>query len=229
MYTKNVKLRYRYQNIFSADSVSEINGGYNAIASELLIDRKLSIHSNAEDLDFVIHFGEAANKTLDYACAYSLSSPLSIFINIERSNLCDVKVIKRICDISKRLELFGTELVVEVTERDFCSKCTKVLEGLTYLKSKEVVLAKDDFDYLTLDFKSINTELALFYEYVKIDVPLNFKEKVIFDDFVEAHYKTKKIIVEKIETKEQLKMLDLIKLWGVQGFLFCKGETISKI
>lgn len=229
IYDKNIDLRFKFQGIFDAKKIFKHKYTNCMLGSEILVDFSKSAHlgTSEEALDTLILLGNAANKSLDYASTFIKSSLL--FVNMERSNLCDIKVLKRIIDISKKLASLGVELVIEITERDFCSSCTRVIEGLSYLKMEKVSLARDDFDYMNLDFKSAGSELKLYYDYVKVEMPLNKAEYSYFNDFLATHYQSKKIVIERIENKTQLKSLDIDKIWGLQGFLFCRGIPLPTI
>lgn len=229
IYDNKIDLRFKFQSIFDAKSIMEYKHTNILLGAEILVDfhKSACLGSTEEVLEKLVSLGNAAHKSLDYASTF-LNSSL-VFVNMERSNLCDVKILKRICDLSKRLSILGVELVIEITERDFCFSCTRIMEGLSYLKMEKVLLASDDFDYINNDFKEPGSELNLFYDYVKVEVPLNIENKECFDDFVNTHYQSKKIIIERIENINQLQSLDTNKIWGLQGFLFCKGVPLPQI
>ena len=221
-------LRFKYQNIFLPNLTSVKHQGDNIVGAELLVDFDyLEAIGIARHQSYrMICMGEASHKSLDYVAA--ITGKRVVFVNIERSNLCEIKILKRITILNTRLNLLGVELVVEVTERDFCGQCCRVIDGLTYLKNNDVKLACDDFDYTSFRLNQFNSELTLYYDYVKLEFPDNRNEIQDFNKFIKHFSDSKKIIIERIETIEQLRELPLDKLWGVQGFLFCKGVKLPR-
>ncbi len=214
-------LKFKYQRIFRPNL--EIDNEYSAYGIEVLLDAKKMVHLGVSkyDLENIICYGEAANKSLDFTLFFNHYQ--AIFINIERANLCDVRILRRIVDTSRQLRASNIELVVEVTERDPCKNCSRIIEGLKYLSSMQVSLACDDFDYVCLDTEYAFKRIAKYFNYIKVDIPNNKFEKIRFDLFMELYGENKKIIIEKVESNSQLKLLENKPIWGIQGFLFCEG------
>lgn len=222
-------LSFKYQNIFRADMSSIVHRSENIIGAELLIDTNRLIESGVtkDELENVIFLGEADFASLK--CSEVFLGKEKLFINIEKVSLCNVKLLKSISESNIKLKLIGVDLVVEITERDFCNNCVRIIEGLTYLKSEGVKLARDDFDYTAHINGRDERELELYYDYIKIETPINNIEVRTFNDFINMFGRKKRIIVERVETIEQLRNINLDKVWGLQGFLFCKGVSIPRL
>ena len=222
-------LRFKYQNIFKADMDSLIHRSESIIGAELLVDAPRLIEAGVpkSELAHIVCLGEVDLGCLEYAELFLGKD--KIFVNIEKVSLCDVKLLKSISSSSSKLKLIGVELVVEITERDFCDSCVRIIEGLSYLKDEKVKLAKDDFEYLDYISDKISRELELYYDYIKVDVPINSLELDRFKEFMEKFGENKRIIIERVETIDQLENINLEKVWGLQGFLFCKGVSIPKM
>ncbi len=222
-------LLFKCQNIFDPLIESFKNNRHCIIGAELLVDFQhlKSLGVPLEQSNELISSGEAAHSSLDYAS--TILGKEVVFVNVERCNLCDMKILKRIITLSNQLLLIGIELVIEITERNFCGICVRVVEGLTYLKENKVKLAADDFDYIGYKNDSKEKELVLYYDYIKLEMPVNEFERMVFNDFIDCYSSVKRIIVERVETTRQMKSLPVDKLWGVQGFLFCKGYMVPRI
>ncbi|MFM5429218.1 EAL domain-containing protein [Aeromonas veronii] len=141
-----------------------------------------------------------------------------LFINIERSYLCNENLLKKIAILDKRLHLNGVELVLEITERNQCGKCAHIDAGLQQLKDLGIALAADDFDIYNGDFR-FNEVMSGVYDYIKIEAPTNKLDRKLFNNFIikTLHLK-KKIIIEKVEDSAVLN--GLFTPFGIQGYAY---------
>ncbi|MHA2799752.1 EAL domain-containing protein [Vibrio harveyi] len=146
------------------------------------------------------------------------------FINIERNNICDKYLLGELGRLSKNLGDINIELIIEITERNFCGECKKVKEGLDSLSIMGIPLAADDYDIYNGDFRDIEIVNGT-YSYIKVKAPQTHVEKEKIIQFSSKLKKRKeKLIVENVETLTDLNILEAIRPFGVQGFLFHKGE-----
>ncbi|WP_220746795.1 hypothetical protein, partial [Shewanella colwelliana] len=113
-------LRFKYQNIFKPCVNSVHDKSENVIGAEILIDfnHLRAINLPEEKVKNLIVLGEAAHKSIDTATHFFGKS--TVFVNVERINLCDMKILRRLITLNKRLFLMGVEFVVEITERTPC-------------------------------------------------------------------------------------------------------------
>uniref|UniRef100_Q0HR83 Diguanylate phosphodiesterase n=1 Tax=Shewanella sp. (strain MR-7) TaxID=60481 RepID=Q0HR83_SHESR len=228
-YIYSLKLNFKYQNIFMASRKALTNPQDTILGAELLIDFSRMNHAGVchDILDKIVRFGQAANKALDYTKVLSRKS--RVFINIERCNLCDIRLLNRIAHISDELFLQDIVLVVEITERNFCGRCLRIVEGLSYLKGRGVSLAIDDYDYHNWSPEIHSVELELFFDYIKLEYPSTAKGKLKFDQFIKFYSNTKRLVVERVSERTQLESLDCEKIWGIQGFLLCRGVSLPRL
>ena len=153
-----------------------------------------------------------------------------IFLNIERSCVCNRIIVNEIINFKNYLMTLGIELVLEVTEREVsvCWGCCEIKAGLTELSRNKVLLAVDDYDIYNGDFRS--SELPI-YNYIKIEVPKNENEYQQLDSFIQNSEGKLNIVIERIESQEELTRV--IKkdattcLSGFQGFVFGKPLPID--
>lgn len=139
------------------------------------------------------------------------------FVNIERNHLCNVQLLRKAALVSKELFLNNIELVLEITERNPCGKCIKVLNGLHFLKNAGVSLAVDDYDIYNGDFRTPEV-LAGVYDYIKIEMPMNEHERQCFNAFSLqfAQQGRQRIILERVEYLDDVK--PLVRPFGLQGY-----------
>lgn len=205
-----------------------VNLGAECIANEILID-----FDKTKCLK-----GEGSSLALSYSLSSCLEQVVKfvgeqgeqgekkqVFVNVEDCSLCDFDILNYIVNISVVLFcVYGVELVIEMTERTVCKGCPTVKKSLEYLNGNDVSLAMDDYDYVGCDFREELLGLSLF-DYIKVDMPLSHFERTKFVEFVEGNV-DRYIIVERVETQEQFSFLSGFYIYGVQGFLFCKGTGI---
>ncbi|MFB2779598.1 hypothetical protein ACE017_10530 [Shewanella mangrovisoli] len=226
-----VDLRFKYQNIFSTKVSGDNNiddKRQNIIGAELLLDFNYLLEQGVShaEINDIISLGEAAHDAIDYAS--QLANKGIVFINLERSNLCDVKILNRVITLNEVLSTIGVQLVVEITERNYCGRCFRIIQALTYLKSFDVKLACDDYNFIGREQGVYDVKLLLYYDYIKLEMPVGEDDVNSMNEFVEYYGTEKNIILEKIEVNEQLNNVNLNNVWGLQGFAYCKGICLPK-
>ncbi|MFM5316185.1 EAL domain-containing protein [Aeromonas veronii] len=143
-------------------------------------------------------------------------NPKRFFVNIERNHLCNPLLLRKAALVSKELFLNDIELVLEITERNPCGKCIKMLNGLRFLKDSGVSLAVDDYDIYNGDFRTPEV-LAGVYDYIKIEMPMNEHERRCFNAFsLQFAQERQKIILERVEYLDDVKAL--VRPFGLQGY-----------
>ncbi|WCE31659.1 hypothetical protein [Vibrio sp. SCSIO 43137] len=141
-----------------------------------------------------------------------------LFINIERSCLCFNMLINEIILFNRVIQSFDIILVVEITERElsFCRGCPEIKPALIKLDSSGVLLAADDFD-MHRDFRANEVGMGV-YHYLKVEYSRS--DRFCFDLQALANkYPELSIIVERIETQDDLKRLCNAKVL-MQGYAF---------
>ncbi|MHA2708843.1 EAL domain-containing protein [Vibrio owensii] len=141
-----------------------------------------------------------------------------LFINLERSNLCDKYLLCDIVILKKSLEELKANLVVEITERNSCKSCSEIRKGFEFLQKQKVMLAADDYD-LDSDFREKEL-LSGFYQFLKVE---HSNKEEHYSKVIELSKKTRtKLIIERVETQvEQMQIIEnSIQAWGLQGFLY---------
>lgn len=162
-------------------------------------------------------------RALDYLLNHLLTKPLmifskKIFINVERMNLCNKFLMRKLVAVSNLLFLNNDiELVVEITERNQCGSCNEIHKGLTFLKRNVVSLAADDFDIYNGDFRDNEIRMGL-YNYIKVIMPTSPSEVSKLNSFITIT--KEKIIIEMVEDYYILKSLNIKSVYGYQGYAY---------
>lgn len=143
-------------------------------------------------------------------------NPQRLFVNMERSHLCNPHLLHKVVLVSRQLFLNNVELVLEITESNPCLNCPRISKGLLFLKREGVSLAVDDYNIYDGDFRAPEV-LAGIYDYIKIEMPINEREQRCFNLFsLQLEPLCRKIILERVECIEDVKTL--VRPFGLQGY-----------
>ncbi|CAM4449608.1 hypothetical protein [Vibrio agarivorans] len=218
---------------YKTQSICDFNGG--VLGYELLIDNSSSIEVEIV-LGMNVHkditFSSSANNLIDRLKDAVINSDFvdlngkKVFINIERSNLCDITLIARLIELKGLLVRYNSALVVEITERNTCGACVRILSGLALLKDNGISLAADDFDVYNGDFREEEVSMGI-YDYIKIRAPKTCYEigKVVSS----LEHIKERVILEMVESAEVLKSISYFSsnVYGLQGYYFDLGKPVS--
>lgn len=197
--------------------------GGDVIGYEILLDFQ---KAQQEMKDGVLVYTQAINdgRSLDYLLNIMLTkkptvSGKKMFINVERMNLCNKMLLRKIVATARHLQTkYDIDLVVEITERNPCGYCVNVMHGLLYLKKSHVSLAADDFDIYRGDFREKEIDTGL-YDFIKVDMPKSQLEAVRLNEFI--HKRNENIIVEMVENHEKIMFFGVSgRVYGYQGFAY---------
>ncbi|WP_080755627.1 EAL domain-containing protein [Aeromonas hydrophila] len=218
-----INFSLKIQNIVSPFTDDVIGG-------EILIDFNDEITSEFMSYDSSnIYFmnGSALEYTLSYLYnqTYSLLNGRKIFVNVERMNLCNSIVLRKILSLSRKMSQgYNIELIIETTERNVCGACPRILTGLDFLRDKKISLAMDDYNIYNGDFRC-NEINSGFYNYIKLEAPQTKHEINVLNKFIKSTHQN--IIIEKIEDKDILERIDMKNVYGLQGYAFDYGKVIT--
>lgn len=210
-------LNYKLQEITNLDG---INIGY-----EILIDAKgFSVAQVDEIYNKGLMFPHSAKRLMRRIESYiedggDILSGKNLFVNLERSHLCDKFLLCDIVILSKKSKKKDINLIIELTERDICGKCSKIDEGICFLKNNKVLLALDDYEINEDDFRRDELN-ANVYNFIKVDF-LSIKNNLRSIEAILEKYNLK-LIVEYIESERDKEWIskNLKITWALQGYLY---------
>lgn len=145
-----------------------------------------------------------------------------IFVNIEPSHLLEWELLDKLVELSDKFANVNRKLVVEITERvNSESVIDNLPSAIALLKSKGVLVALDDFE--GVKDRRYPLLLSCNMDFVKVEYDSNqgLGARGLYSDLSHTN-----VIIERIEKKQQIAELSN-EVWGVQGFLFCNGESIT--
>ncbi|HDY8064182.1 TPA: EAL domain-containing protein [Vibrio vulnificus] len=142
----------------------------------------------------------------------------NLFINLERSHLCDKFLLCDIVILSRKSARKNVNIVIEITERNICGSCPEVETGINFLSKNKVLLALDDYELDKCDFRHKELEYD-FYDFIKVSFSSLFNHIKELDEIITRH--NLKLIIEHIETESEKKWIlqHVPKTWAMQGYL----------
>lgn len=233
---------HKYCNLLSATfdnfeeiSVSTINNFFyklqkivsyerEVIGYEVLLDFVKAKRLHPDSIEMytqAISDGSSLNFLLSSLLATKTSqlpAGSKLFINVERVNLCNKFILRKIVAASRMLRtMFEVDLVVEITERNSCGYCNSILQGMLFLKKNKIFLAVDDFDIYGDDFRKKEIDTGI-YSYIKVVMPRSPAEAAVFNSFILT--RSESVILEMVEDHDMISAFELKKIYGYQGFAY---------
>ncbi len=211
-----IDINYKLQEIVDEDGV---NLGYEVLINPANLTDSAANEVYDREIKYP-HMSRALIARLDryiarHACDFKGKH---LFINLERSNLCDKYLLCDIVILKNSLESLKANLVIEITERDSCKRCSEIRKGFEFLQKQKVLLAVDDYD-LNSDFREEEL-LSGFYHFLKVE---HSDEADYYNRVMALSKRTRtKLIIERVETqvvRKQITQSD-VPFWGLQGFLY---------
>lgn len=187
----------------------------------------------AEDMGLVSHI---TRLVLDQACrdCATWPNPMAVSVNLSIQDLRNDDIVTYVADVLKRYALDPSRLHLEVTESCFMDEPVAVSAILNQFRVTGVTIAIDDFG---TGFSSLSYLDSLPLDVVKID-------RAFIRNIAEDQRKLKllrgivhlsrelglKIVVEGVETKEQLALVNRHRFSDlVQGYVFSMPVASEKI
>ncbi|WP_226951452.1 putative bifunctional diguanylate cyclase/phosphodiesterase [Rhizobium terrae] len=187
----------------------------------------------AEDMGLVSHI---THQVIDQACrdCAAWPEPMAVSVNLSIQDLRNGDIVGYVADVLKRYSLEPARLHLEVTESCFMDEPVAVSAILNRFRATGVTIAIDDFG---TGFSSLSYLDTLPLDIVKID-------RAFIRNIGEDQRKLKllrgivhlsrelglKIVVEGVETKEQLALINRHRFADlVQGYVFSMPVSVDKI
>ncbi|CAE6957776.1 EAL domain [Vibrio sp. B1FIG11] len=209
-------INYKLQEIVDENGT---NLGYEVLIDPINLSKKIANDVYKREIKFP-HLGRALVTRLERYISRHMSdfAGKHLFINLERSNLCDKYLLCDLVMLKNTLEALNAHLVIEITERSAYKDCNSIRKGFEFLQSHKVLLAVDDYD-LNTDFREQEL-LSGFYQFMKIE---HSAKDNYYSRAIELSKKTRtKLIIERVESHLERSNIALnqVPFWGLQGFLY---------
>ncbi len=210
-------LSYKIQEI---NSLSGINIGYEVLinaeglsvkqANEIYNKSLMFPHSTQRLIRRLEHYVEENSHEL---------TGKSLFINLERSHLCDKFLLCDIVILSRQAAYKKVNIIIEITERDICGSCSEIRNGIKFLNKNNVLLALDDYQINKNDFRRNELESNV-YSFIKVDFVSLSNHQEQLEELLEKY--NLKLVVEYIESESDRDWVSrhAPETWALQGYLY---------
>lgn len=179
----------------------------------------------------VDHFvwDEAAATIAKLSDAGLYNGPISV--NVSQVDIMNTDVVKELLNIVKKYGIPVDRLHVEITESACVDNREKLIRTLSELRQNGFIVEIDDFGS---GYSSLNALMRLPFDIVKLDMVFMQSHKVgeKSDIVMRAitnmlHEMNAEIIVEGVETKENMDTASLLKADVAQGYFYSKPISVQ--
>lgn len=158
-------------------------------------------------------------------------SPKPISVNLSRANLYLSKLVKNITDLADKYGIPHHLLELEVTESTYATKPTTLIRVAEALRANGFAIAMDDFG---TGYSSLNILKDIEIDILKLDMQfmVNSKNSSRGQNILASMLRMAKwlkipVIVEGVETQEQVDFLKSVGCEYVQGFYYARPMTVA--
>lgn len=156
-----------------------------------------------------------------------------ISVNFSRMHLTDLSFLNKLHDLANEHEINPKLIQIEITESAIFDNMEMLLEFTKLVHDKGFTLAMDDFGS---GYSSLNMLKNISIDILKVDKEFlsasndPSRRKIIFETMVEMAQKLKiEMIVEGVETLENVELMKECRCYCAQGFYFARPMEEEKI
>ena len=183
----------------------------------------------SEYLGLIVPIGEyVLRKAFEVCKEWNKKSKesFSISVNLSVVQLVQPNIVEHIVDIAEEVGVEKTNIILEVTESLAVEDMDLMKTVLMELKKQGFGIALDDFG---TGYSSLNHIMEMPLDYIKIDKSFidsygtsNFNPSLLSAIAELAHSMDMQIIVEGVETRQQMEFLMFLNTDRYQGYLYGK-------
>lgn len=170
---------------------------------------------------------EAAEQLQSWQKRYD--RPISMSINVSPRQFHDESILPAVKSVISKTGIAPSSLQLEVTEGVFLSASERTLNNIRLLKASGIKLALDDFG---TGFSSLSYLNQLPFDVLKVDksfvdgLASNDKDRSMVTAIISiAHGLSMDVIVEGVETPQQVHILRELSADALQGYYYSKPVT----
>lgn len=158
--------------------------------------------------------------------------PDPISVNVSRANLYNPNIVELLLDLVKKYEISPELLNLELTESAYMDNPQIIKKAIGRLQNEGFVILMDDFGS---GYSSLSMLKDIVVDMLKIDMKFlptkkdkGRSERILASIIQMAKWLDMPVIVEGVETKEQVAFLQELGCDYVQGYFFARPMTLEK-
>jgi diguanylate cyclase (GGDEF) domain len=181
----------------------------------------------SEYLGLIVPLGEFVLREAFLMCKYcneKIDKNFTLNINLSVVQLIQPNIVERIMEIARQIQVNCSNIVFEVTESLAIEDMELMKSVLNQLKNNGFKIALDDFG---TGYSSLNHIMEIPLDYIKVDKSFisNYGTKqfnpILLSAITElAHSMNVEVVVEGVETKQQMEFLMFLDTDKYQGYLY---------
>lgn len=185
--------------------------------------------SLSEYLGLIVPLGEYVLRETFRICKHwndTYDPDFMVSVNLSVIQLVQPNIVERIKEIARATEVNPNNIILEVTESLAVEDMNLMKNVLIRLKEYGFSIALDDFG---TGYSSLNHIMEMPLDYIKIDKSFvsnygtaNFNPSLLSAITELAHSVNMEVIVEGVETKQQMEFLMFLNTDRIQGYLYGK-------
>lgn len=190
--------------------------------------------SLSEYLGLIVPLGEYVLQQSFQTCKYwndTYNPDFCVSVNLSVIQLVQSNIVERIMEIARTTGVNPRNIILEVTESLAVEDMNLMKKVLFNLKEYGFSIALDDFG---TGYSSLNHIMEMPLDYVKIDKSFvanygteNFNPSLLSAITELAHSVNMKVVVEGVETKQQMEFLMFLDADRIQGYLYGKPMPVK--
>ena len=161
------------------------------------------------------------------------NSPIPVSVNISQIDLFSIDVSRRLINLIEKYHLNPSLLKIEITESAYAENSQQVIDIVKRLRDYGFTVMMDDFGS---GYSSLNMLNSLNVDIIKLDARFLNLEKNDFSKSIHilesiinmAKVISIPLIVEGVETKDQINFLESMGVRYVQGYYFYKAMDVKR-
>lgn len=191
--------------------------------------------SLSEYLGLIVPLGEYVLQQTFFTCKKwndQVNPDFKVSVNLSVVQLVQPNIVDRILEIARVTGVNTKNIILEVTESLAVEDMELMKSVLTQLRASGFSIALDDFG---TGYSSINHIMEMPLNYVKIDKSFvqnygtdAFNPRLLSATVELAHSVNTEVIVEGVETKQQMEFLMFLNADKIQGYLYGKPMPASE-
>ncbi|MBB5326131.1 EAL domain-containing protein (putative c-di-GMP-specific phosphodiesterase class I) [Anoxybacillus tepidamans] len=222
-----------FQPIYQLSNIELV--GYESLLRCPFVKSPDELFMNASERGDIYNLDIAsiANSLKDFAAHYKNDYPYNIFLslNVYPSTIAMPFFPQVLEQLVKNVSLFNQQIILEINESEKIENFDKMLRNIHILKELGFLVALDDLgkgEYSLQSLLEIAPQVIKLDRYFAKGLAGDVKKQRAISSIVQFFSENTKIILEGIETEEDLRCAKLLGVPYGQGYYLAKPQRLNK-